>query len=173
VIVAVRIALLVFVAAILQAVIFSSTGLLGGTPDLLLVIVVSLALLRGSIAGAAAGFAGGLLLDVATLGTLGVTALILTVAGYWAGRYGETTGRDRAHAPLLAIVVITLLVGVGSYAVYFLLGESVSAREALVTTLLPGLALNLVIGAPLYALCRRFVGFAAPRQPPGEVEVVV
>jgi rod shape-determining protein MreD len=170
---AARIGLLVFVAAILQAVIFSSTGVLGGTPDLLLVTIVSVALLRGSVAGAAAGFFGGLLLDVATLGTLGVTALILTVAGYWAGRYGETTGRDRGHAPLLAIVVITLLVGVGSYAVYFLLGESVSAREALVTALLPGLALNLVIGAPLYALCRRFVGFAVARPPAEEVEVVV
>jgi rod shape-determining protein MreD len=171
--VAARIGVLVFVAAILQAVIFSSTGVLGGTPDVLLVTVVSIALLRGSIAGASAGFAGGLLVDVATLATLGVTALILTVAGYGAGRYGETTGRDRAHAPLLAIVVITLLVGLGSFAIYFLLGESVSAREALVTTLLPGLALNLVLGGPIYALCRRFVGFPQPKPRAEEVEIVV
>ena len=37
-----------------------------------------------------------------TLDTLGVTALLYAVAGYWVGRYGETTGRDRAHAPLSA-----------------------------------------------------------------------
>ena len=116
----VRTALLVFVAALLQASVFSSVVIAGGAPDVLLVTLISIALLRGSVPGAAAGFAGGLIVDVATLGTLGVNALLLTVAGYWAGRYGETTGRDRLHAPLLSIVVITLLVGVGAYALYFL-----------------------------------------------------
>ena len=58
--------------------------------------VVCIALAAGSIAGAVAGFAGGLLVDVMTLGTLGTTSLVLTLAGYWAGRYGETTGRGRA-----------------------------------------------------------------------------
>lgn len=170
---ALRVAPLVFAASLLQASVFSSVVVAGGAPDVLLVTVVSVALLRGSVVGAAAGFAGGLLLDVATLGTLGVTALVLTVAAYWAGRYGETTGRDRAHAPLLAIVVITLLAGVGAYAVHFLLGEDVSARQALVTALLPGLGLNLVVGGPVYALCHRLLRRAAPPQRAQEVEVVV
>jgi rod shape-determining protein MreD len=170
---ALRVAPLVFAAALLQASVFSTVVVAGGAPDVLLVTVVSVALLRGSVVGAAAGFAGGLLLDVATLGTLGVTALVLTVAAYWAGRYGETTGRDRAHAPLLAIVVITLLAGVGAYAVHFLLGEDVSARQALVTALLPGLGLNLVVGGPVYALCHRLLRRAAPPQRAQEVEVVV
>lgn len=168
-----RIGLLVFVAALLQTVVFSSVRILGGTPDLVLVTVIAIALLRGSTGGAAAGFVGGLVVDIATLGTLGVTALILTLAGFWAGRYGETTGRDRAHAPLLAIVVITLLVGVGAYALYFLLGESVSAREALGVALLPSVALNLVVGAPIYALCRRFVGVSEYRPRVEDVELVV
>ncbi|HEU0336912.1 MAG TPA: rod shape-determining protein MreD [Gaiellaceae bacterium] len=169
----VRTALLVFVAALLQASVFSSVVIAGGAPDVLLVTLISIALLRGSVPGAAAGFAGGLIVDVATLGTLGVNALLLTVAGYWAGRYGETTGRDRLHAPLLSIVVITLLVGVGAYALYFLLGEDVSARHALVTTLLPGLGLNLIVGGPIYGLCRWVLKPAAPPIRAQEVEVVV
>ena len=168
-----RIAALVFVAAMFQAVVFSSVIVLGGAPDVLLVTLISIALLRGSIAGAAAGFVGGLILDVATLGTMGVTALLLTLAGYWAGRYGETTGRDRAHAPLLAVVVITLLVGLGSYFVYFLLGEDISARVALVTALLPSLLLNLIVAVPIYALCRWFIGPTEPKQRAEEVELVV
>jgi rod shape-determining protein MreD len=70
---AIRIAALVFVAALLQTSVFASVDVLGGTPDVLLVTLISIALLRGSTAGAAAGFAGGLIVDVATLGTLGVT----------------------------------------------------------------------------------------------------
>ena len=54
---------------------------LGGTADLVLVALVSIALLRGSVFGALAGFGAGLLIDTANLGTLGFTSLLLTLAG--------------------------------------------------------------------------------------------
>jgi rod shape-determining protein MreD len=100
--VALRAAPLVFVAAVVQVAAISGLRLLGAEPDLLLVAIVAVALMAGSIAGAFAGFAGGLLVDVMTLGTLGTTSILLTLAGYWAGRYGETTGRGRPYAPALA-----------------------------------------------------------------------
>ena len=60
-------------------------------------------------------------------------ASLLTLAGYWAGRYGETTGRGRRYAPALAAFAISILVGLGAVALHFLLGEAVAARDALVT----------------------------------------
>ena len=54
----------VFVAALFQAGLFASLAVVGGTPDLLLIAVVSLGLLRGSVPGAVFGFAGGLVLDL-------------------------------------------------------------------------------------------------------------
>ena len=72
-----------------------------------------------------------MLLDVMTLDTLGVSALLYALAGYWTGRYGETTGRDRAHAPLLAVLVVTILVAYAGFGLHFLLGDDVSARRAL------------------------------------------
>ena len=143
---------LVFLAAILQASVFSSVTILNGTPDLLLVTIICVALLRGPIIGAAAGFWGGLLLDVANLATLGVTSLLLLVAGYWTGRYGETTGRDRAHAPFLSVAVITFLYALGSLAFHFVLGEPAPARTVLWATLLQGIALNLILTWPVYKL---------------------
>jgi len=143
---------LVFVAAILQASVFSSVTILNGTPDLLLVTIICVALLRGPIIGAAAGFWGGLLLDVANLATLGVTSLLLLVAGYWTGRYGETTGRDRAHAPFLSVAVITFLYALGSLAFHFVLGEPAPARTVLWATLFQGIALNLILTWPVYKL---------------------
>ena len=100
-------AALVFVAAILQVTIFSQIDILGGYPDVVLLTLVGIALLRGSIYGAAAGFFAGLIVDTANLATLGVTSLLLTIAGYWIGRYGETTGRDRVHAPFVSVAVAT------------------------------------------------------------------
>ena len=141
-------------AALLQSAVFSSIEILGGSPDLLLVTLLGIALLRGSVTGAVAGFVGGFVLDVANMGTLGVSSLLLTLAGYWTGRYGETTGRDRFHAPILTVLVLTVLVTVGGYALHFMLGEDVSARLALVDTLIPTLGLNLILAAPVFALCR-------------------
>jgi len=145
---------MVFVAVLLQATIFASLDVLGGTPDVLLLALLGIALLRGAVTGAVAGFSGGLLLDVVTLDTLGVTALILALACYWTGRYGETTGRGRAHAPVLSVIVVTVLVAFLGFFLHFLLGEEVSIRRALVEALLAGLGLNLIFGGPVFALCR-------------------
>ena len=145
---------LVFLAAILQVSVFSSVTILHGTPDLLLVTIISVALLRGPILGAAAGFWGGLLIDTANLETLGVTSLLLTIAGYWIGRYGETTGRERSHAPFVSVAVVTLLYAVGSLAFRYVLGDPAPARAVLWSTLFQGIALNLILTWPMYALAR-------------------
>ena len=151
----VKVALLVFLAAILQVTIFSQIDILGGYPDVVLLTLVAIALLRGSVYGAAAGFFAGLIVDTANLSTLGVTSLLLTIAGYWIGRYGETTGRDRAHAPFLSVAVVTVLVALGLLVLHFMIGDHVSARLVLLDALAPGVLLNLLLTPPVYGLCRR------------------
>ena len=163
----------VFVAALLQAVLFSTLLVGGGAPNLLLVVIVCLGLMRGSIAGAAAGFAGGLVIDLLTLDTLGVTSLVLTLAGFWAGRYAETTARSRRVAPLVAVGVITVLAALFSVVLHYMLGDEVDARQALVSSLAPELVLNLLLALPVYALLRMIVRERSALEPTGEVELVV
>ena len=169
----VRAVVMVFVAAMLQIVIVSSLFIAGGAPDLLLVVVVSLGILRGSVPGAVLGFFAGLLVDVATLGTLGISSLILTLSGFWAGRYAETTGRERRLAPLFAVGAITVLAGVFGFVLHYILGEEVVARHALVTALLPALAVNLLLALPVHRLLRALVGESESVQVVSDVEVVV
>ena len=156
-------AVLLFFGVVLQATIVGSIGLFGGSPDLVLVLVVAVALLNGSMFGAFAGFWAGLLLDVATLETLGFTSLLLTLLGFWVGRYGETTGRGRAHAPLVSVGVGTVLYALGSLILHFMLGDPASARVTLLDALPPEVVLNLVLAFPVFALCRRLFAPAAPR----------
>ena len=129
----------------------------GGMPNVLLVTLVAVALLRGSVFGAAGGFFGGLLLDTANLETLGLTSLILTVGGYWIGRYGETTGRDRTHAPYVSVAVVTVLYAVGVLVLHFLIGDPVSGRRVLVDSLVPTIAFNLILTAPVYWLVAKLL----------------
>ncbi len=168
---AVRICLVVFVASIFQVSALSSVEVLNAAPDLLLVTVVAIALLRGSIPGAFAGFLGGLLVDLVTMSTLGVTSLLLTAAGYWAGRYGETTGRGRPQAPLVAVGAITVLVGLGAYGLHFMLGDTVSAQLTLVP-LLPALLWNALLAYPVHRLLLRVVGTDEGLARAREVEIV-
>jgi rod shape-determining protein MreD len=149
----VKAALVLFVAALFQLSVLTEYRQFR-TASIVLVALLSIALLRGSIFGAVAGFGTGLLIDTATLGTLGITALLLTVAGFWIGRYGETTARDRFHAPFLSVGVVTVLYAFGELALQFVLGQP--APAGLVLHGLPlGLVLNLLLTLPVYALIRR------------------
>jgi rod shape-determining protein MreD len=152
-----KISAIVFVAAILQASMFGAIDIGGGRPDLLLVAVVAIALVRGTAVGAVAGFVGGLLFDLATFGTLGVTSLLLTLTGYWIGRYGETTGRGRTHAPLLSVLVMTIGYAVAAYILHTILGDTVSARVALLDALFAAVIGNLLLAVPVYALVGRIM----------------
>ena len=146
-----------FAAVVLQSAVLSGIEPGGGSADLVLVTLTAVALLRGSIFGAVAGFYAGFLVDAANLQTLGTSSLLLTLAGYWIGRYGETTGRDRAHAPLLAIAVVTVLYALGDLGMHYLLGDPVSAKDGLIDALPAQIILNLVLTIPVYALCRRIL----------------
>ena len=169
---AVKIAVLVFVAVVLQASIFAGADLLGGTPDVLLLVLLGIALQRGAVAGAVAGFLGGLLLDVATLESLGVASLLLTLLGYLAGRVGEAIGRDRRYAPLAAILAATVFVALGGYTLHYMLGADLLAERALVATLLPGLGLNLIVGVPVLSLCRVLLPPHERGERAGEVQLL-
>jgi rod shape-determining protein MreD len=148
---------LLFVAAIVQVSILSGVTILHGRPELLLVTVVAVSLLRGAVFGAVAGFCAGLVADTGVFGMLGFTSLLLTLAGYWTGRYGETTGRDRAHAPLLSVAVITILYQFGALVLHFMLGQPAPARVVLLDSLVPTVFVNLVLAVPVYALVRRLL----------------
>jgi len=168
----IRVALIIFVVAILQVSAFSSVTVGGGGPDVLLVTLVSIALLRGSIAGAVVGFCAGLVVDVTTLGTLGLTSLLFTLIGYWAGRYGETTGRGRPHAALLTTLAATVFVGFGGYAVQSMLGEAISAR-VVVAALPAALVWNALLIYPVSGVVRRIIGAPERVERAREVELLV
>ena len=104
------------------------------------------------------GFLAGLVLDTASFGTFGLTSLLLTVIGYWTGRFGEATTRSSAHPLLIAVAFATVGVTLGSAVLHFMLGVTRSPpRSSSSRVLLPALAFNLILAYPLYALCARLL----------------
>ncbi len=87
--------ILLVLAVLLELTLLGPLPFPGATPPLVLVTVAALAFAFGPTTGAICGFVGGLLIDVAppAAGTIGTTALLLTVAGYLLGRLGDPNDR--------------------------------------------------------------------------------
>jgi rod shape-determining protein MreD len=168
----VKAGLLLTLAATAQIAVVNAFELVEGRADVVLLSIVCIALLRGPIFGACAGFYAGLIVDVGTLGKLGLTSLLLTIAGYWLGRFGEATSSDRNQLAriLIAVTIATVGVALGSLVVHLLLGDSVSVEKVVVRAYLPSLALNLVLAIPAYALLRRL--FPPPARRVRDIAVV-
>jgi rod shape-determining protein MreD len=91
---ALKASFVLFVASLLQLSVLTEYSSFR-TASIVLVALLAIASLRGAVFGAVAGFLTGLLLDTATLGTLGVTSLLLTVGGSGSA---ATARRRRATA---------------------------------------------------------------------------
>lgn len=99
--------LVVLTAVLLQTTIFAprSLSLFGVSPDLLLVLVVSLSLLEGPITGAVAAFGGGLLRDLLLDAPKGMTGLSYLLVAYTIGALRPYVQSTSVFVPVAAVVV--------------------------------------------------------------------
>jgi rod shape-determining protein MreD len=162
---AARLAGLALLGGILQITAFSQVTVSDVPADLAPLLVASVGLLGGAVAGALVGFALGLFLDTALLQTLGVTSLVLTLVGYGAGRVREL--RDPAHGltPVAVGAGATAAAAVGYALLHFLLGVEGPVSLLLVRQILISVVLNALLALPVYALCRRALVAFLPEDP--------
>lgn len=131
----------------------------GGTPDLVAALVVSVAMLRGTLVGAVTGFSAGLLVELlAPTDTLGVLALLYLAAGAWCGRLAESP-EPPGLAVMLALVAATAaLVPVGVAVLELLRGQEIPIGYLLGRVALPQAVFSAIF-APLVVLpARRLLG---------------
>jgi rod shape-determining protein MreD len=130
-------------------------------PDLVLVLVVAWALLRGPVAGAAVGLAAGWLLDLVPPGSahLGVQALTYAAAGAFAGRVRIEGPVAAPRVALVALGASAIVEGVGVLGA-LAVGAPVDLVAVLVQCLLTAtvaaLAVPLVVAAERGLVRRRY-----------------
>jgi rod shape-determining protein MreD len=90
-----RLTILVGGGVLVQLTVITQFRIFGVVPDVIPVLVVSIGLLGGATAGATTGFIAGFLIDLILIQTMGVSSLLLTIGGYFAGRLREL--RDPVH----------------------------------------------------------------------------
>ena len=155
--IAVRLALILLVAVVLQVSFFSYIGVLGSTPDVLPVVIVSLGLLGGAVAGAVCGFAAGFLIDSVLLQTLGVSSLVLLSIGYLAGRYRERAEISSRWMPALLAGGLTLGGATGFAAIQLMLGVDTPVSLLVVREIIVQSLLATLLALAVYPLLRRIL----------------
>ena len=94
-----RVAVILFTAAVLERGLFSQLRIDGVAADVLLLVAISAGMVGGSDDGAVVGFFAGLTLDLLVQTPLGLSALAYCVTGYVVG---DGPGGGRALDPLAA-----------------------------------------------------------------------
>ncbi len=160
-----RLVALGFLTVVLQQAAISQISVFGVSADLTPLVVMSVGLLAGSLAGAIVGFGIGLFVDMAFVQTLGVTSLLYIAIGYWSGRLREL--RDPAHGlvPLALGAAATAVAGVGMALIQFLLGVDAPVSLLLAQQIFITVLVNTLIALPVYAVVRRVIQPALPEDP--------
>jgi rod shape-determining protein MreD len=163
--VAARIALLAVAIVFFQTGVVSEVPVLGVNVDLSPLLVAFVGLLCGSMLGAITGFAVGLLVDLALVQTLGVTSLIFTLIGYWAGRLRELRDPQAALVPLLVGAAASGASMIGYSLVEFLLGVDAPVSLELLRQIVAGVLVNAIVALPTWAVVRRSLEGGLPEDP--------
>jgi rod shape-determining protein MreD len=147
----------VAVATVLQATLAPYLAIGGVTPNFLLLVVVTLALTEGPTAGAASGFAAGLIFDLLGNGPVGPMALVLAVTGYLAGLLHEQMFAEGWLLPLTVLAIAALASEIAYGLLLGLLGEGAPFWQALLTTMLPAAVYDTVLALLVYPWLARFL----------------
>lgn len=141
--------LTVFGGGLAQATLAPALRIADVTPDIPLIMVVLLALRRGPEFGCVAGFAAGLLQDVAAGGLIGVQALTKALVGFGIGAAG---GRLRVTQPLVQVpglIILTIAEALARFALLQLFRFPAPFGELMTYVVLPQALYNGFLGAAL------------------------
>lgn len=127
----------------------------GITADLMLLLTVSFAFLRGAKQGAFMGFSVGLMQDLATGTYFGVNTLARTLMGLLFGQFSDRVFKEQFFLPVLASVAVTILNYFILALLMVLLGYRFNLESHMQQMLVPMLLYQLAFAYPVHYLTYR------------------
>jgi len=127
----------------------------GITADLMLLLTVSFAFLRGAKQGAFMGFSVGLMQDLATGTYFGVNTLARTLMGLLFGQFSDRVFKEQFFLPVLASMAVTILNYFILALLMVLLGYRFNLESHMQQMLVPMLLYQLAFAYPVHYLTYR------------------
>lgn len=133
-------------AFVLQTTVFRSIELADVVPNLLLVVTVTYAYLRGRTSGVLVGFFCGLLLDMMYGSVIGLYAFILMTVGFFVGFCQKIYFRESLLLPAVLIAGSDLIYGIFYYITEFLMRGRLHFGFYFLYRILPEMVYTAVVG---------------------------
>ncbi|MBR5419750.1 MAG: rod shape-determining protein MreD [Lachnospiraceae bacterium] len=142
----------VFFFYLLQSSAFRGLSFGSAVPNLLLIACVSYGWLRGSSSGILVGFFGGLLMDIFSMGVLGMYALFYMYAGFISGLAHPWYDPREFRIPLILIFVEDALLSLLRFLFFYVMNGDFRFRFFFTGRLLPELAATAILAVIIYPL---------------------
>lgn len=137
---------------VLQGTLFKAFDFGNISPNLMLVLVVSLGLMRGRKTGLLTGFFSGLLSDIFLSSYIGFYAMLLMYIGYFAGCLNKIFFPEDVKLPVSMIALSDLLYGISCYLFMFLLRGKLNFGYYFINICIPECVYTMVITVIFYPL---------------------
>lgn len=148
--------ILVLIGAIimflLQSTVFPHIALAGVVPDLMLILVVSVAYTRGRTAGVLTGFFCGILADFCFGDYIGVTAAIYLSIGYAAGIANKIYDEEDFTLPVVFMGVGELVYNIIYYIINFMFRGKMNLPYYFFRFMIPRVIYTVLISILLYKI---------------------
>lgn len=143
---------IVLLCFLLQTTFFQKIALAGEVPNLILIVVVAVAYMRGRLEGMYVGFASGLLVDLIYSDLVGMNALLLVIVGYVVGICNEIYYRDELSIPIIIIAISDFAFNFAFYVLNFLLRGRFDVLYYIWRTILPEMVYTVLVAIVFYKI---------------------
>jgi rod shape-determining protein MreD len=144
-------------AAILQVSVAPHLAVFGVVPNFLFLVVITLALTQGPVAGGVSGLVGGLLVDLLGTSVVGPAALVFTVIGYTAGMLSANTFAEGWRLPVTVVAVASLTAEISYGIVLAVLGLGATFWHDILTVMVPAAVYQSVLAVLIYPWLARIL----------------
>jgi rod shape-determining protein MreD len=152
----------VIIIGVVLSVVLQATWLSGNNmpflikPDLVLVIVITYALLKGPYIGTNLGLFAGFFMDLVGGNIIGVGALCKMLAGFSAGLLEKTIFKDNLLVPVIAVFIGTIIFETLDLVIRLSFGANFTFIFAMLHTVLPVAFYNAVLAPLIYYFINKF-----------------
>lgn len=140
----------VFVGFLLDTIVFSRLGVYGVQLNTLTILVVLFSILCGAYSGAAAGIAGGLLVDIMFGQHLGLSSLQYLIIGILAGIFYNRYYADNVLLPAIVVGASSILKEILSALFMLLLGVQFDLAIIMIRYVVPCAIVSAAVAIPLF-----------------------
>ena len=146
--------LMLFVVTLLQSTVMSRITIVGVHPDLMLMVVTSWSLLRGTQEGMLWALSGGVSMDLLSGARFGLHSLALLIVSFATGFGERAIFRFEILTPVLVIPVATLGYQLALMGGLFLFGWPVAWETYATAVVLPSMLVNTICMPVVYLIVR-------------------